>query len=393
MAGGASQARLPSRRMRQLLATCSLIGALAACSRESAPLGPPGPVALQDAFAGLRFRAPLQVAQAPAEARFFVVEKGGTVQAVSGATAAPFLDIRARVNSSPPEAGLLGLAFHPRWPQVPQAFVNYTAFSATSPANLRTTISRFVSSDGGATLDAASEQVLLTVEQPFANHNGGSVVFGPDGLLYLGLGDGGSAGDPQRNAQDTSRILGKLLRIDVDSGAPYSIPPSNPFANGGGRPEIYAFGLRNPWRFSFDRATGALWLADVGQDTWEEVDVIVAGGNYGWPMREGMHCYPPGTASCPGPFRDPVVEYSHSEGVSITGGYVYRGRAMPALAGYYLYADFGSGHIWAVPATGPFAPMQIAQGNAISSFGEDTAGELYVTDLSSGQVSKLVAAP
>jgi glucose/arabinose dehydrogenase len=275
---------------------------------------------------------------------------------------------------------------------VRQAFVNYTAFSAASPANLRTTISRFSSSDGGATLDPATEQVLLTVEQPFANHNGGSVVFGPDGLLYLGLGDGGSAGDPLGNAQDTSRLLGKLLRIDVDSGAPYSIPPSNPFASGGGRPELYAFGLRNPWRFSFDRATGALWLADVGQDSWEEVDVIVAGGNYGWPRREGMHCYPPSTASCAGPFRDPLVEYSHSQGVSITGGYVYRGRSMPGLVGHYLYADFGSGHIWRVPATGPFTPVQIAQGNAISSFGEDVDGELYVTDLAGGQVSKLVPA-
>src|SRR5689334_5823843 len=220
--------------MRAAAAAYALLAWCAACSRGDAPAGPPappGPVALQDAFAGLRFQAPLQVLQGPGEDRFFVVEKRGTIQAVSGGTtAAPFLDIRSRVNSTPREAGLLGLAFHPRWEQNHHAFVNYTAPSGSSPANLRTTISRFTSADGGRTLDSTSEQVLLTVEQPFENHNGGGTVFGPDGFLYLGLGDGGSAGDPLGNAQDPSRILGKLLRIDVDSGTPYAIPPSNPFA-------------------------------------------------------------------------------------------------------------------------------------------------------------------
>src|SRR5712671_4991898 len=393
MAGGLSQDPLASVAMRAPAYACGLFLSALACSRESVPAGPPGPVALQDAFAGLRFQAPLQVLQAPGEDRFFVVEKRGTVQAVSGTARSTCLDIRTRVNSAPQEAGLLGMAFHPRWAQNRQVFLNYTAPSAASPANLRTTISRFISPDGGATLDPASEQVLLTVEQPFENHNGGSVVFGPDGLLYLGLGDGGSAGDPFGNAQDPSRILGKLLRIDVDSGTPYSIPASNPFASGGGRGEVYAYGLRNPWRFSFDRATGGLWLADVGQDTWEEVDLIVPGGNYGWSHREGTHCYPPAASSCPGAFIDPVVEYSHAEGVSITGGYVYRGTALAGLRGQYVYGDFGSGHIWAVPAAGPYTPVQIAQGNAISSFGEDASGELYVVDLAGGQVSRLVAAP
>jgi len=375
-------------------AACSLIAVLAACSGES-PRRPPPPssIALQDAFAGLRFQAPLQVLQVPGETRFVVVEKRGTVQAVTGTAAAQFLDIRSRVNSMPGEAGLLGFAFHPRWAQNRQVFVNYTAPSAASPANLKTTISRFTSTDGGATLDPASEQVLLTVEQPFENHNGGGVVFGPDGLLYLGLGDGGSGGDPLGNAQNVSVILGKLLRIDVDSGVPYGIPPSNPFAAGGGSAEVYAYGLRNPWRFSFDRATGALWLADVGQGAWEEVDVIQAGMNYGWNRREGAHCYPPGTVSCAGPFIDPVAEYSHAEGASITGGYVYRGSALPHLAGQYVYGDFGSGRIWAVPAAGPYTPVQVGQGNAISSFGEDAQGELYVVDLVGGQVSRLVAAP
>jgi len=379
--------------MRSPARACCLVAVLAACSGESPRPAPPSSIALQDAFAGLRFQAPLQVAQVPGESRFVVVEKRGMVQAVSGQTAATFLDIRSRVNSTPGEAGLLGLAFHPRWAQNRQVFVNYTAPSAASPANLRSTISRFTSADGGATLDPASEQVLLTVEQPFENHNGGSVVFGPDGLLYLGLGDGGSGGDPLGNAQNVSVILGKLLRIDVDSGAPYGIPPSNPFAAGGGRPEVYAYGLRNPWRFSFDRATGALWVGDVGQGDWEEVDVVEAGANYGWNRREGRHCYPPGSSSCAGAFRDPVVEYSHAEGASIIGGYVYRGAALPQLAGHYVYGDFGSGRIWAVPAGGPYTPVQVGQGNAISSFGEDAQGELYVVDLVGGQVSKLVAAP
>jgi len=371
-----------------------LIVALAACSSET-PRAPTGSftVALQDAFRGLRFQAPLAVVQVPGESRLVVVEKRGTVQAVSGSTAATFLDIQSRVNSAPGEAGLLGLAFHPNWSQNHQAFVNYTAPSATSNANLRTTISRFTSNDGGATLDPASEQKLIELDQPFENHNGGSTVFGPDGFLYLGLGDGGSGGDPRNNGQTTSVLLGKLLRIDVNSGTPYAIPATNPFKNGGGLPEIYAYGLRNPWRFSFDRATGTLWLADVGQDSWEEVDLIVAGGNYGWNHREGTHCYPPGSSSCPGTFIDPVVEYSHAEGASITGGYVYRGTAMPQLAGQYVFGDFGSGRIWAVPAAGPYTRVQIGQGNAISSFGEDSQGELYVVDLSGGQVSKLVPPP
>jgi len=378
--------------MRNAVPACTLLALLATCAKDPTRPAPPNSVALQDAFPGLRFQAPLAVVQVPGESRLVVVEKRGTMQAISGGAAATFLDIRSRVNSTPDEAGLLGLAFHPRWAQNHSAFVNYTAFS-TGPAHLRTTISRFTSSDGGATLNPASEQILLTVEQPFENHNGGGMVFGPDGLLYLGLGDGGSGGDPLGNAQNTSTLLGKLLRIDVDSGTPYGIPPANPFAGGGGLPEIYAFGLRNPWRFSFDRATGALWLGDVGQNDWEEVDIIDRGGNYGWNRREGLHCYPPSATSCLGSFRNPVAEYSHAEGASITGGYVYRGTAVPQLFGNYVYGDFGSGHIWAFPANGPFTPVQVGQGNAISSFGEDAQGELYVVDLIGGQVSRLVAAP
>jgi glucose/arabinose dehydrogenase len=365
------------------------LGIVACSSNSSAP----APVVLQDAFAGLRFQEPLGIVQAPGESRFFIVEKAGTVQAVSNGTKTQVLDIRSRVNSNPGEAGLLGLAFHPRWQQNHQVFVNYTAPSDTTTSHLHTTISRFSSSDGGATIDPASGQVLIDFDQPFENHNGGSTVFGPDGFLYLGLGDGGSGGDPQGNGQNTNVLLGKLLRIDVDSASPYAIPPTNPFATSGGRPEVYAYGLRNPWRFSFDRVTGDLWLGDVGQNAWEEVDRIQSGGNYGWNHREGMHCYPPGTTSCPGAFIDPVVEYSHSEGIAITGGFVYRGTAIPTLVGQYVFGDFGSGTIWAVPASGPYTRTVIAHGANISSFGEGADGELYVADLGSGQISKLVPAP
>jgi glucose/arabinose dehydrogenase len=372
-----------------------LAGGAAACSSNSSAPPPDGTTAtLRDAFAGLRFQQPLGIVQQPGDPRIFIVEKGGTVQAVSNNARTQVLDITARVNSDPGEAGLLGLAFHPQWQQNHQIFVNYTAPSSSSPANLRTTISRFSSSDGGATIDPASEQVLRTLEQPFPNHNGGSTVFGPDGFLYLGIGDGGSAGDPLGNAQNTNVLFGKLLRIDVDSGTPYGIPQTNPFASGiGGAPEVYAYGLRNPWRFSFDRATGDLWLADVGQNAWEEVDRIQAGGNYGWNRREGSHCYPPGQSTCTGPFIDPVVEYSHSEGISITGGFVYRGSAIPQLVGHYIYGDFGSGTIWSLPPTAPFNPTVIAHGANISSFGEGADGELYVADLGSGQISKIVPPP
>jgi glucose/arabinose dehydrogenase len=344
-------------------------------------------VALVDAFAGRRFAQPLDLAQAPGEAsRFFVVEKRGTIQSVTGATSSTFLDLAAKTNAAPQEAGMLGLALHPDWPTNHQAFVAYTAHSATSPVDLRATLSRFTSTDGGATLDPTTERVLLEVDKPFENHNGGGVAIGPDRLLYYGLGDGGGAGDPQGNAQNRGVILGKLLRVDPDTLA---APPSNPFVGvAGARPEVYAFGLRNPWRFSFDRQTGLLWLADVGQNLYEEVDLVTSGGNYGWPVREGLHCY--AAATCPSNgFIDPILEYGRDLGLSITGGFVYRGSAVPQLAGRYVYGDFGSGRIWAVAASGPYQPTQIAQAATLASFGEDAQGELYAVQLS-GSVLKLV---
>jgi uncharacterized repeat protein (TIGR03806 family) len=360
-------------------------------------------VTTQPAFPGLRFSQPIYVLQAPADSsRVFVVQRTGIVRVFANdnaaTTAANFIDITSRVNSAAGgEAGLLGMAFHPQWATNREVFLSYTGYGGST--NLRSVISRFKSGDNGATLDPASEEVLLTVEQPYTNHNGGGIAFGPDGALYIGLGDGGSGGDPQNFAQNLDSLLGKFLRIDVDGGRPYAIPATNPFRNGGGRPEIYAWGLRNPWRWSFDRATGELWAADVGQDFIEEVDRIVLGGNYGWRIKEGDQCFRPRTGCISAGLIDPIVQYTHAEGVSVTGGYVYRGAAIPSLVGRFLYADFSSGRIWAVannPTTGVPAPQLLIDTSfGISSFGELTDGELLVVDYTGGRLHKLVptAAP
>ncbi|MEP6934719.1 MAG: PQQ-dependent sugar dehydrogenase, partial [Nitrospirota bacterium] len=291
----------------------------------------------------------------------------------------PFLDITNRVLSGG-ERGLLGLAFHPNHRKNGRFFVNYTRRDdgATVLAEYRRQ---------NLNLQASiEERTLMVVPQPYANHNGGMVAFGPDGLLYIGLGDGGSGGDPQNRAQNPSELLGKILRIDVDGAPPYAIPSDNPFANGGGRPEIFASGVRNPWRFSFDRETGSLWLADVGQNKWEEIDLVRLGGNYGWRIMEGRHCFLP-EKDCPVEgLIIPGSEYGHDQGrCSVTGGYVYRGRNLPALQGSYLYADYCSGELFAVPVwngvvAGREPRVLRKSGMRISSFGEDEAGEMYVVD-------------
>jgi len=243
--------------------------------------------------------------------------------------------------------------------------------------------------------------VLLLIAQPYDNHNGGALRFGPDRLLYIGMGDGGSGGDPGNRAQDTRQLLGKILRIDVDGGVPYGIPPGNPFADGGaGRPEIFALGLRNPWRLSFDRATGDLYIADVGQNDWEEVDRLPAGtgagANLGWRTMEGTHCTGlPSAVSCNAPALVlPIIEYSHAQGCSITGGFVYRGTAVPALAGRYVYSDYCAGFVRSaavVPGSRTSTRRLAAAGTNISTFGEDEAGELYIADQGSGTLSRLTA--
>ncbi len=315
--------------------------------------------------------------------RLFVVEQAGRIRILTQGLlqSVPFLDISNLVLTGG-ERGLLGLAFHPNYARNGRFFVSYTRQpdGATVVAEYRR----------GAKIDLAGrqERVVMVVPQPFANHNGGMVAFGPDGALYIGRGDGGGRGDPDNRGQNPHDLRGKILRLDVDREEPYTIPADNPYVSGGGRPEIYALGLRNPWRFSFDRGSGSLWVGDVGQHAWEEVDVVVRGGNYGWRLMEGRHCFLPQT-DCEEPaLRLPILEYGHEAGrCSITGGYVYRGPSEPGLKGLYVYGDYCSGEIFGLQVEAEARPSQrqnpqvlLRSGFRISSFGEDEAGEIYVVD-------------
>ena len=352
-------------------------------------------ISLVPAYRGLA--QPLQVTYAPGDTeRIFIVEQVGRVRVGEGGVLRPepLLDLRGEVSTAS-ERGLLGLAFHPRFQENGFVYVNLT--------NRRgdTEVRRYRVDPRTYRADPASMRLILSIPQPAANHNGGMMAFGPDGYLYIATGDGGRAGDPWGNAQNLGSLLGKILRIDVDRGDPYAVPADNPFAGGGGRPEIWAYGLRNPWRFSFDRATGDLYIADVGQNRWEEVNRQPAGSaggeNYGWNRLEGNHCYPRGEECDRTGLTPPIAEYAHdrSGGCSVTGGYVYRGREVPALAGWYLYGDYCSGTIWGfdtrslVEGVSP-EPSELLQTNAlISSFGEDAQGEVYITDQRSGTVFKV----
>lgn len=297
------------------------------------------------------------------------------------------LDLRDQVDSSGNEEGLLGFAFHPEFGTNRRLFISYTGFDQGQPRSLVSELSV----DAEGVPDPSSEQVILSLEKPFENHNGGHVEFGPDGRLYIATGDGGSGGDPLDNGQNPNTLLGAILRIDVDGGSPYAVPADNPFADGeAGRPEIWAYGLRNPWRFSFDRVTGGLWAGDVGQNRWEEIDLIEAGGNYGWNEREGFECFRPGCEQAG--LIDPVAVYGRTEGRSITGGYVYRGQALPELEGAYIYADFVSGRVWALradPDSGEYASELLFTASNVASFTEDDAGELYFMELGSGRFFRL----
>lgn len=325
--------------------------------------------------------------------RIFVVEKPGRIQVYVDDVRqeTPFLDISSIVDSAESERGLLGLAFHPNYAENGYFFVDY------SDLNGDTVIARYQVSDDPNVADPGSEVILLHIAQPYPNHNGGMVAFGPDGYLYIGMGDGGSGGDPQGNAQNPNILLGKILRIDVDQtqsdGTPYGIPEGNA---PGALPEVWALGMRNPWRFSFDRATGELLIGDVGQNAWEEVDIlpagIVGGINLGWDYYEGNHVYE-GTPPADSNFIAPVIEYGHGDGnCSVTGGYTYRGAEVPGFQGVYVYGDHCSGTIWgALPgADGTWQNSELFSLNVfVSSFGEDEAGELYLVDLQ-GTVYKLV---
>jgi len=346
------------------------------------------PIALEPVVtAGLR--QPLFVTHAgDGSGRLFVLEQRGAIRIVQNGAllGEPFLDITLKVRSGG-EQGLLGLAFHPAYRSNGRYFVNYTRVPDGATVVAEYTVSQ------NPNVSATRERALLVVSQPYVNHNGGMVTFGPDGFLYVALGDGGSGGDPQNRAQNRQELLGKILRVDVTrtgGGLPYAIPPDNPFAAGGGRPEIFAYGLRNPWRFSFDRRTGELWVADVGQHNWEEIDIVRRGGNYGWRIMEGNHCFNP-PQGCPADgLIPPVAEYATGKDgrCSITGGYVYRGARVASLVGTYVYGDYCSGEIFGLH--GGRSRTLLASRLRISSFGEDEAGELYVVGLG-GTVHRIVA--
>jgi uncharacterized repeat protein (TIGR03806 family) len=383
-----------------------------------APAPPPNTSAVQFArvFSSVSLSAPIFLTQAPGEPdTVYVVERNGRIKSfpkkddVADSEVKTVLDIVTRVDTEG-EGGLLSMAFHPNWAQNREAFVSYTENGVANGSPLRSVIARFKSNDGGKTLDPTSEQRVLTVDQPAANHNGGHIAFGNDGFLYIGFGDGGGAGDPYKTGQPLNSILGKFVRIDVDVpfAQKYKIPASNPYAaeapcnlntsayRGPANAkcaEIYASGMRNPWRFSVDNVTGELWAGDVGQGEWEEVDKVVLGGNYGWSIREGAHCYNAQNCNTAG-LIDPVVEYDHGEGKSITGGYVYRGSSVPSMVGRYIFGDFSSSTIWAVgydPVTGKAKADVINTGvvATLASFGQTLDGEVYAVNIGAGAIFQL----
>lgn len=325
--------------------------------------------------------------------RLFVLEKGGKVRILQDGelAAEPFLDISDKVTTNS-ERGLLGLAFAPNYADTGLFYVDYTDLNGD------TVVAEYRVSADPAKADAGSEVILLTIPQPESNHNGGHLAFGPDGDLYIGTGDGGGAGDRHGaigNGQNLDTLLGKLLRIEVGTevgaGSSYAVPTDNPFVGtDGARPEIWAYGLRNPWRFSFDTQTGDLYIGDVGQNAYEEVDFQAAdsggGQNYGWRVMEGFHCFDPKNNCDETGLTLPGIEYPHSEGNSVTGGYVYRGDALPDLVGWYVYGDFGSGRVWRAQKQGDTwtNELLLESGLNIASFGEDEAGELYVVAIDGG---------
>jgi glucose/arabinose dehydrogenase len=346
----------------------------------------PGRVALELRPVAGGFQAPLHVTHAgDGSGRLYVAEQVGVIQTMVGGRvdATPWLDI-SDLTEPGGEQGLLGLAFHPSFEDNRRFFVNYTDTEGD------TVVAEYRAGEERA--DPSSARVLMRIEQPYPNHNGGALEFGPDGYLYIATGDGGSAGDPEDRAENRDEVLGKLLRIDVDGGSPYEIPADNPFADGGGRREVWALGLRNPWRFSFDRVTGTLWIGDVGQGAREEINRVAArkdGLDYGWNEMEGTACFEPPVDCDEEDSIVPITEYTHEDGCSITGGYVYRGRRFPSLRGGYFFSDYCSGKVWAIDADGPARqrPVELLDTErAISSFGLDARGELYVTDLAGGAV-------
>lgn len=382
--------------VRTSVFTLSLILAVASMARAAEKIDEsPLPLEAARAFPNLEFIRPLLLTHAgDGSGRVFVCSQLGKIHVLDGADENAdktqiFLDIEKRVvyKDNENEEGLLGLAFHPKYKENGQFFVFYTSMAAPHLS----VISRFrVSKDDPNHADPNSEEEILRVKRPFWNHDGGTIIFGPDGYLYIALGDGGLANDPLKNGQKMTTVLGKILRIDVDhkdAGLEYAVPKDNPFVGakdttGDVRGEIWAFGLRNVWRMAFDRATGLLWAGDVGQDLWEEIDIIVRGGNYGWSVREAKHKFGPNGAEPRPDLIDPIWEYHHDVGKSITGGQVYRGKKLPVLVGSYLYADYITGKTWGLKydeKTKTVTANREIKGNImpVVSFGEDETGEAY----------------
>ena len=388
------------RRTPRPLALPILATALGLFACNDDPTGPdpdePVAVAAEVLVSGLS--SPTFLTAPEGDDRIFVLERGGLIKIVSGGSTlpTPFLDVSALVTAGG-ERGLLGMAFHPQYAGNGYFYINYTDADDAS-----TEVVRYTVSADPDVADPGSAFPILSIEQPYSNHNGGMIAFGPDGMLYIGMGDGGDAGDPQNNAQRPETLLGSMLRLDVDGGSPYAIPPDNPFvAHATYREETWAYGLRNPWRFSFDRQTGDLYIADVGQAAREEVNYQPAssdgGENYGWNVMEGSACYPPGTPCSTTDLTLPVLDYQQQSGeCAITGGYVYRGSDVPDLVGRYLYADFCRPWVRSFVVSGGGVQGEqdhqddLGPIDNISSFGEDGHGELYVVTLG-GTIYRLVA--
>lgn len=370
--------------------------ALAGCSDDAdgggtdPPPGGTGSIRLEEVARGLD--NPLYLTAPPGDPRLFVVEQPGRIRVIENGQLlpTPFLDVTGRVSSGG-ERGLLSVAFHPEYATSGRFYVNYTDREGD------TRIERYRVGADRNRADPASARLVLHVPQPYSNHNGGLVVFGPDGKLYVGMGDGGSGGDPQGNGQDPGTLLGALLRLDVDAADPYAVPADNPFVGrAGARGEVWATGVRNPWRFAFDRVAGHLYVADVGQNRWEEVSVVPAGSaglNFGWSVMEGAHCFRPSDGCDRTGLVIPVLEYEHSDGCSVTGGYVYRGSRIPAVRGHYFYADYCRGWVRSFRYVDGQAVDRREWGfgdiGNVLSFGEDSSGELYVLS-TSGRVFRMV---
>ena len=385
-AGGATRAARATR-----LAFLGLVASLGCAGPGGAVAPPPQPahgITLEVVASGLR--DPVYLTAPAGDSRLFVVEQPGRIRIVRGGRLLPrpFLDLTREVGYGG-ERGLLSLAFHPAYRENGLFYVNFTDRSGN------TRVERFKIGSDPDVADPGSQRLVLEVDQPYANHNGGHILFGPDGKLYIGMGDGGGAGDPHGNGQSRATLLGALLRLDVDRGDPYSIPANNPFARSRKfRREIWAYGLRNPWRFCFDSATGLLYIADVGQNRWEEIDVVgsrEAGLNFGWNRMEGAHCFRTPACDRSGLVL-PVVEYGHGEGCSVTGGFVYRGRALPQLVGHYFYADYCQGWVrsfrWERGQALDHRQWVLPNPGQILSFGLDAAGELYLLT-GDGRVSRI----